>query len=107
MLKQLSLFFKFFQEIAFDSKSEGEFTSLKFNARKFIVVGITVLSLTLNFLMVDRLYDVSFKLFAAKKEMKELKKELTDLKVCITQKNCQLPSDDGKGVPPPSKNRPP
>lgn len=108
MLKQLTLFSKFFQEIAFDSKSEGDFKSVKFNARKFTVVGITVLSLTLNVLTVDRLYNAATKLYAAKKEIKELKKQNEDLKAaCAREKNCRLPSDDAKGDTPISKPKDP
>lgn len=107
MLKQLSLFAKFFQEIAFDTKAEGDFTSVKFNARKFIVVGITALSLTLNYLTADRLYDAAKKLYAAKAEIKELKKQVEDLKKCVREKNCRLPSDDAKGDTPIFKDKPP
>ena len=100
MLKQLSLLSRFIREIAFDTKEEGEFKSRKFNARKFIIFGVTSLSLTLNLLTADRLYDAALKLFAAKKELKELK-------TAMKENNCLLPSDDAKVVTPSLNPLPP
>jgi len=97
MIKQLSLLVRFFQEIIFDMKEEGDFKSRKFNARKFMIFGTVVLSMGLNYLLADRLYDAATKFYAVKKELKELK-------AAIKENNCKLPSDETNGVISPQKN---
>lgn len=59
MMKALKIFYYVLRELVFDNKEEYDFNSAKFNARKFIITIMMMLSFLLNGWMLYRFSDLA------------------------------------------------
>lgn len=54
LLKAVKVFYYMLRELVFDNKEEYDFSSTKFNARKFIVTVMMLISISLNAWLLHR-----------------------------------------------------
>lgn len=93
MFKIVSMLFPFLKELVFDSKEEYDFSSSKFNSRKFLVFVLLITLISSNVFLVTRLY----KLASTNVELKEKVMEFQMLeKVRTIQEKKEGPSLDSK-----------
>lgn len=78
MFQFAKLIFYLLRELIFDNKEEYDYKSAKFNARKFIILIIIMLSIFMNIWMLYRFVLVSG----------DIRQYRTDLEAC--QKTCTL-----------------
>ena len=105
MYRLLKYLFLFFKDAIFNSKEERDFFSRKFNIKKFIAYSVLLLSLSINYISVSKLFSVTTLKFDLEDELgqctrlnAELLEQINDLetKVSKVKNKSNSPSNSKK-----------